>query len=76
MRSEHTGDSVQGARTQVSASARITRSILWDDVEVGAGATLDECIVADGVTVPPGAIYRRQVLVRPRGSDTVIVSPL
>ena len=34
------------------ASARVTRSILWDDVEVGAGAQLDECIVTDGVRVP------------------------
>jgi NDP-sugar pyrophosphorylase family protein len=76
MRTEHTGDSVQGARTQVSTSARITRSILWDDVEVGADATLDECIVADRVRVLPGAIHRRQVLVRPKGSDALVVAPL
>jgi ADP-glucose pyrophosphorylase len=61
---------------QVSASARVTRSILWDDVEVGANATIDECIVADGVHVLPGATHRRQVLVRPKGSDAVVASPL
>jgi NDP-sugar pyrophosphorylase family protein len=39
------------------------RSILWNDVQVGAGAVLDECIVTDHVRVPPGAHYRRMVLV-------------
>jgi mannose-1-phosphate guanylyltransferase len=76
MRQEDLGDTVYGRRVQIAASARVTRSILWDDVEIGAGATLDECIVADGVRVPPGAIHRRQVLVRPRGSDAVMVSAL
>jgi NDP-sugar pyrophosphorylase family protein len=76
MREEHLGDTVHGRRVQIAASARVTRSILWDDVEVGAGATLDECIVADGVRVLPGAIHRRQVLVRPKGSDAVVTSPL
>ena len=37
---------------RVDASARIERSILWDDVVVEAGAMLDECIVTDGVRVP------------------------
>jgi mannose-1-phosphate guanylyltransferase len=76
MREEHGGDTVYGERVQVSASARVTRSILWDGVDIGAGATLDECIVADGVRIPPGATYRRQVLVRPKGSDAVLVSSL
>jgi NDP-sugar pyrophosphorylase family protein len=39
------------------------RSILWNDVQVGAAAVLDECIVTDCVEVPPGAHYRRTVLV-------------
>ena len=54
----------RGRRASVDPSARVTRSILWDDVEVGAGCTLDECIVTDGVRVPAGAAYRRSVLVR------------
>ena len=59
------GDAVaaRGQRVRVEASARVTRSILWDDVEVGPDCTLDECIVADGVRVPAGAHYRRVVLV-------------
>jgi NDP-sugar pyrophosphorylase family protein len=50
-------------------------SILWDDVEVGTGAQLDQCIVTDGVTVPAGERHRREILVR--GEDgAVVVSPL
>jgi NDP-sugar pyrophosphorylase family protein len=41
-----------GARTQVAPDARVERSILWDDVIVGAGAMLRECVVADGAVVP------------------------
>jgi mannose-1-phosphate guanylyltransferase len=52
-----------------------TPSILWDDVEVGAGAELDECIVTDGVIVPAGARHRREILVRGEDGRT-LVSPL
>lgn len=64
-----------GRGTQIDASARVTDSILWDDVEVGAAAQLDECIVTDGVKVPAGASHRREILVR--GDDgALLVSPL
>jgi NDP-sugar pyrophosphorylase family protein len=39
-----------GAR--VAPSARVERSVLWDDVVVEAGAMLRECVVTDGVRVP------------------------
>jgi mannose-1-phosphate guanylyltransferase len=42
----------QGAGTRVAATARIDDSILWDDVEVGAGSMLKQCIVTDGAHVP------------------------
>ena len=61
--------------TWIDASALITRSILWDDVEVEAHAVLDECIVTDGVRVPAGAIYHRTILVRSDG-DQPIATPL
>jgi mannose-1-phosphate guanylyltransferase len=64
-----------GRGTRIDPSARVTGSILWDDVEVGAAAQLDECIATDGVTVPAGASHRRQILVR--GEDgRLLVSPL
>jgi NDP-sugar pyrophosphorylase family protein len=52
-----------GRNVSIDASSRVTRSILWDDVRVGAGAVLDECIAADGVVVPDGAEHRRKILV-------------
>ena len=52
-----------GARTTVAPSARVVRTILWDDVVVGDDARLSECIVADGVRVPPGVRWSRLVAV-------------
>ena len=74
--SEGAAGTVCGREPRISASARVTRSILWDDVQVGAGATLDECIVTDAVAVPQGSAYRRAILVRPRGGDSLMVSSL
>jgi NDP-sugar pyrophosphorylase family protein len=52
-----------GARVEVAVSARVTRSLLWDDVAIGGGAELHECIVADGVTIADGARYERCAIV-------------
>ena len=70
----HAGSSV-GRRSTIDPSARVNDSILWDDVAVGAGAQLDECIVTDGVRVPASASHRREMLVR--GDDArPLASPL
>ena len=74
-RTERLGDTVSGSRVYLDRSARVTRSILWDDVSVGTGAMLDECIVTDGVRVPPGSHYRRAVIVGQRATDELLVSP-
>lgn len=74
-RVEGAARSILGRNTRISASAHVTRSIVWDEVEVGAGATVDECIVTDGVSVPPGSTYRRATLVRPKGADSLLVTP-
>jgi len=46
------GSRLVGARARIAPNARVERSILWDDVEIGEGAFLRECIVTDGVHVP------------------------
>jgi len=51
-----------GARAAIDPSAHISMSILWDDVEVGAGASLSRCIVGDGVQVPAGAQHESAIL--------------
>jgi mannose-1-phosphate guanylyltransferase len=63
-----------GRRVRVADSARITRSVLWDDVTVGAGAVLTECVVADGVDVPAGAVHTRSALVR--DGAALVIAPL
>lgn len=60
---------------RVAASARVTRSILWRGVEVGARAELDECIVTDDVVVPAGARYRRMALLR-ESTGAMVAAPL
>lgn len=52
----------RGVDVDISPSARIERSILWDRVRVGAHATLTDCIVADDVVIPAGARYQRKVI--------------
>jgi mannose-1-phosphate guanylyltransferase len=64
-----------GRSARIDATARVTGSILWDDVEVGRNAVVDECIVTDLVVIPDGAEYRRAVLVR-GDDDRLLVSPL
>ncbi len=58
---------VAGRGGMIDPSATVTRSILWDDVEVGAGCRLDGCIVTDGVRVPAGRAFRDAVLIETRG---------
>jgi NDP-sugar pyrophosphorylase family protein len=64
-----------GARVRIAASARVTRSILWDDVTIDEEATLDECVVTDGVSIPAGARFARSAIVRDETSN-LIVAPL
>jgi mannose-1-phosphate guanylyltransferase len=47
-----------GLNSRVDFSARVERSVLWDDVVVEAGAMLNECVVADGVVVPADTSWR------------------
>ena len=44
--------SLHGARARIHATARVQDSVLWDDVDVGQGSSLKECVVTDGVRVP------------------------
>jgi NDP-sugar pyrophosphorylase family protein len=57
------GAQFTGARVHIDESAVLVRSIVWDDVTVGARAHLHECIVADGVRIPDDARYERCAIV-------------
>ena len=43
-----------GAGAVIDPTARLDRTILWDDVAIGAGVVLERCVVADRVRVPDG----------------------
>jgi NDP-sugar pyrophosphorylase family protein len=68
-------DITVGRRVRIHPEARVTRSILWDDVEISNGCVVDECVVTDGVSVPPGASYRRTILLR-AADGTIRAEPL
>jgi NDP-sugar pyrophosphorylase family protein len=61
-----------GRDVAVDHTARVTRSVLWDRVRVGPGASLTECVVADDVTLPAGACYERCAIVRDNGALKIV----
>lgn len=62
------GSSLAGARNTVDVSARLTDTILWDDVVVESGAHLRECVVTDGVRVPADTSWHGVILRRADGA--------
>lgn len=60
-----------GHRVSIAATAGVERSVLWDDVEVGPGATVSDCVVTDGVRVPADTSFHGVTLRVPRGDITV-----
>jgi len=62
-----------GARAAIDPTARLSTSILWDDVEIGAGASLSRCIVADGVRVRAGAQHESVILIDRDGE--LVITP-
>jgi NDP-sugar pyrophosphorylase family protein len=47
--------SVIGDGTRIGADARVEGAILWERVEVGAGAELRDCVIGAGVKIGDGA---------------------
>ena len=84
-RDEGLGDALLGARSSLARGARVSRSVLWDDVHVESAAALDECVVTDGARVPPGTRLARRVITQDDGRvpgpgetrlGALLVSPL
>lgn len=60
-----------GTGTVIDDSARVADSVIWEDVSVGAGATLERCIVGDGVKIPAGASFRNCAIIQRSGELVV-----
>lgn len=58
-----------GHGEKIDPTASIVRTAVWDDVSVGPGAELTECIVCDGVQIPAGARFRRSAIVPAGGRE-------
>jgi len=67
-------EAAYGQRVRIGAGARVTHSILWDDVDVGADSVIEDCIVTDRVRVPARSVHRRSVL--RQGDQGLLVTPL
>ena len=65
-----------GLRSVVHPSARLERSVLWDDVTVGAGCVVTDCVLADGVRLAEGTTLNRRAVVRmPLSPDEATALP-
>ena len=53
-----------GANTVISQSANVTEAILWDGVEVRAGARVNRCVLADNVRISENEIVENSIVVR------------
>lgn len=62
------GDGAPSA--QIDPTARVERSILWDDVTVEAGSMLRECVVTDGVRIPADTSWHGVTIRRAEGELT------
>ncbi len=58
------GGTLLGSRVRIAPDARLTRSVIWNDVEIGAGCELVESVVGDGARIPAGARFARSAIVR------------
>ena len=58
-----------GARCTIDATASLERTAVWDDVVIGAGCRLTDCIVTDGARIPAGSAFERQIVTVAGGSD-------
>jgi len=61
------GATTTGAGVRIASSAHVERTLLWDDVEIGDGAFLRECVVADGARVPAGTSWHGVTIRRAEG---------
>jgi NDP-sugar pyrophosphorylase family protein len=58
------GDVHFGRNCILEGAASLTDSVIWDDVTIGAGATLYRVIIADGVRIEPGEHFENAAIVR------------
>ena len=63
----------RGPDAAIAGDARLSDTVIWDRVSIGAGARLSECVVADDVAIAPGAEFSRCSLVM--RDNALVVQP-
>jgi mannose-1-phosphate guanylyltransferase len=62
------GDHMKAGRGgKIDPGVAVVRSAVWDDVRIGPGTELTECVVCDGVELAANARYRRCAIVPAAG---------
>jgi NDP-sugar pyrophosphorylase family protein len=52
-----------GKRSNIALTAEVTNSIIWDDVTIETGATVNRAVLGDGVCLPVGEIIEDAAVV-------------
>lgn len=74
-RSSCSGGVIVGARLEMGPRSRLQRTIVHDDVRIGAGSGLVDCIIDSGVVLPPDVQLERSIVV-PWSDDQARDRPL
>jgi NDP-sugar pyrophosphorylase family protein len=54
----------KGARSEIATNAQVSNSIIWDDVVVEAGASVNRAVLGDGVRIRQGEVIENAAVVR------------
>lgn len=57
-------DVTSGSNCRISPAAKISNSVIWDDVSIADGASLNRTIIADGVRIKNGEAFENAAIVR------------
>lgn len=56
------GNNEIGAGTVIKEDSEVYSSVIWDNVEIGAGSQIKHCIIGSGVKIPPNTKLNGAVL--------------
>ena len=73
---EQPDGSTATSTARIDPTAHVMDSILWDDVDVGARASVEHCILTDGVRIPEDATYRDSILLVRDDGLTAVPMPV
>ena len=58
-----------GKDWEFSENCRVTESVIWNNVKIGAASEITNWIITDGIIIPPGSHFKNVVLVNVGSQD-------